>query len=174
VEARLKLEQANRYGNISVGASYGYDPTRINTIGGIISVPIPAFNRHNGEIRQREAERDRAVLELRQVEIDVVHDVEGALARMAAARRWAEMYRTTILPELKTAVESIEKLFRADEPGVDLLRLIDVHRKLLRARDGYLDAQWELRQAQADLAAALGDPALLAPSLRCLCVPPHP
>jgi outer membrane protein TolC len=171
-ESRLALERANQYGNISIGASYGYDPTRINTIGGIISVPIPIFNRHNGEIRQREAERERAVLELRQSEIDIVHDVEGALARMEAARRWAEMYRTTLLPEMKSAVEGIEKLFKADDPGVDLPRLIDVHRKLLRARDGYLDAQWELRQAQADLAAALGDPALLAPSLRGLCVPP--
>ena len=158
-EARLNLEKANRYGNISVGASYGYDPTRINTIGGIISLPIPVCNQHNGEIRQREAERERAVLELRQAEIDIVHDVEGALARMEAARRWAELYRTRIIPEMKTAVDSIERLFRAGDPGVDLLRLIDVHRKLLQARDGYLDAQWELRQAQADLAAALGDPA---------------
>jgi hypothetical protein len=48
---------------------------------------------------------------------------------------------------------------------VDVLRVIDVHRKLLRARDGYLDTLWELRQAQADLAAALGDPALLSSKL---------
>ena len=29
-----------------------------------------------------------------------------------------------------------------------------------RARDGYLDALFEVNQAQADLAAAVGDPAL--------------
>jgi outer membrane protein TolC len=174
-EARFKLEEANRYGNISLGASYGYDPTRINTIGGIVSVPFPLFNQHRGEIRQRGAERERAALELRATEIDIVHDVEGALARMERARSWAELFRTTILPETKTAAESIEKLFRSNDQFVDILRLIDMRRKLLKARDGYLDAQWELRQAQADLAEALGDPSLLAPSLRgLLCVPPPP
>ena len=165
-EAHLKLETANRFGNPSVGASFGYDATRVDTIGGIISLPIPVLNQHNGEIRQREAERERAILELRGAEVQVVHDVEGAVSRLEAARRWAELYRTKILPELKTAVEGIEKLFAQGDPGVDLLRVIDVRRKLLRAQDGYLDAQWEERQAQADLAAAAtGDPALLAPQL---------
>jgi outer membrane protein TolC len=36
--------------------------------------------------------------------------------------------------------------------------VIDIQRKLLKARDGYLDAQFELSQAQADLANAVGDP----------------
>ena len=54
----------------------------------------------------------------------------------------------------------MEKLFQAGEPGVDVLRVIDVRRKLLQARDGYLDALWAVRQARADLAAAVGEPAL--------------
>ena len=41
-----------------------------------------------------------------------------------------------------------------------MLRIIDLERKLLQAQSGYLDALWEINQAQADLAAALGDPTL--------------
>jgi hypothetical protein len=41
---------------------------------------------------------------------------------------------------------------------VDVLRIRGVPRKLLKARDVYLDALWEVRQAQSDLAAAVGDP----------------
>jgi outer membrane protein TolC len=52
----------------------------------------------------------------------------------------------------------METLFR--QGGVDLLRVIDIHRTLLQARSGYLDALYELRQALADLAAAVADPAL--------------
>jgi outer membrane protein TolC len=62
--------------------------------------------------------------------------------------------------------ESFDKLFGAGEPGVDVLRLIDVRRRLLRARDGYLDAQFELSQAEADLAAAIGDPSLIIPAAK--------
>jgi outer membrane protein TolC len=42
----------------------------------------------------------------------------------------------------------------------DFLKVMDVRRKLLQARGGYLDALYELRQARNDLAAAVGDPAL--------------
>ena len=44
------------------------------------------------------------------------------------------------------------------------LALSMCRRKLLKMRDGYLDAQWEASQAQADLAAAVGDPALAVPA----------
>ena len=55
------------------------------------------------------------------------------------------------------------RLFAAGEPSVDVLRLIDARKRLLRARDGYLDALWELSQARADLAAAVGDIELALP-----------
>jgi outer membrane protein TolC len=86
--------------------------------------------------------------------------VAGGLARLAAAEQRAEQFRTRLLPDLRRAVDDMEKLFQAGEPGVDVLRVIDVRRKLLRARDGYLDALWSVRQARADVAAAVGEPAL--------------
>ena len=58
------------------------------------------------------------------------------------------------------------KLFNANLPGADLTRLIDVRRKLLRARESYLDAVWSVRMARADLLAAVGEPVLE------LCGPP--
>jgi cobalt-zinc-cadmium efflux system outer membrane protein len=164
-EARLKLEIANRFGNPVVGPSQEVNESSAYFIGAQLNLPLPIFNQHKGEIRQREAERDRAVLELRQTEVQIVQDVAAALARLDAARAWVESYRKTILPDLKKSVETIENLFKQGEQSVDVLRVLDVRRKLLRARDGYLDALWELRQAEADLAAALGDPSLLAPGL---------
>jgi hypothetical protein len=78
----------------------------------------------------------------------------------------APMKRQTTLSE---AVAAVERLFLLQgEPGADVLRIIDLRRKQLRARDGHLDALWEAAQAQADLAAAVGDPVLaVAP-----CPPP--
>ena len=42
------------------------------------------------------------------------------------------------------------------------VRVLDVRRKLLRARDTYLDALFELSQARVDLAAAVADLSLAA------------
>jgi outer membrane protein TolC len=63
-----------------------------------------------------------------------------------------------VIPGLEASLVEINKLLRAGE--VDVLGVIDITRKLLRARDAELDARWELYQAQADLAAAVGDPTL--------------
>jgi hypothetical protein len=61
---------------------------------------------------------------------------------------------------LEKSLKDIVTLFEARAPGVDLLRVIDVQRKLLHARDLELDAAFEVRMALADLAAAVGDPSL--------------
>jgi cobalt-zinc-cadmium efflux system outer membrane protein len=157
-EARLRLAVADRYGNPNVGPAYEYDPTRISLIGVQFTVPLPVLNTHRGEIEQREAERTRAALELRQTEVAVRQDLEAALGRLHAARRWSELYRTQVLPDLQKSLSEIQRLFTLGQPGVDVLRVLDIRRKALKARDSYLDALWEVRQAQADVAAAIGDP----------------
>jgi cobalt-zinc-cadmium efflux system outer membrane protein len=157
-EARLRLAMADRYGNPNVGPAYEYDPTRINLIGAQVTLPLPVLNTRRGEIEQRRAERARAALELRQTEMVIHQDVRSAVDRLRLARAGAETYQSKILPSLRSALKEMEGLF--SQAGVDLLRVIDIRRKLIKARDGYLDALFERRQAQADLAAAAGDPAL--------------
>jgi hypothetical protein len=72
-------------------------------------------------------------------------------------RLWVETYRNELLPDLQKSLDATQKLFAAGDPSVDVLRILDVRRKVLKARDGYLDALYELRQAQDDLSAAVGD-----------------
>jgi cobalt-zinc-cadmium efflux system outer membrane protein len=159
-EARLRLEIANRYGNPNVGPAYEYDPTRVNLAGVQFTLPLPVFNRRRGEILQREAERDRASFEMQQYQVQIRQDVHAAIVRMAQAEETLKAYRSQIIPELKKGVDSFEELFEKNDPSVDLLKVLDVRRKLLKARDGYLDALWEMSQGRADLAAAVGDPSL--------------
>ncbi len=169
--ARLNLEKANRYGNPNIGPAYEYDPTRINLIGAQVTVPFPVFNTHRGEIMQREAELARTASELRQAEIQVDQEVKAAMDRMQAARASVDIFTGQILKNLRTSLNDIERLFEQPNSGADVLRVIDIRRKLLHARDTYLDALWELRQARADLAAALGDPGVVVPALQ---PPPRP
>jgi cobalt-zinc-cadmium efflux system outer membrane protein len=158
--AAVRLANANRFGNPVVGAVYNYDPTKIAMIGPQVNLPLPIANTNRGQVFQAEVEHALAADAFRQTEVTVRQDVASGLARLAAADARAERYRTRILPDLRQAVEDMEKLFQTGEPGVDLLRVIDVRRKLLRARDGYLDALASVRQARADVAAAVGEPGL--------------
>jgi outer membrane protein, heavy metal efflux system len=159
-EAQLRLERANRFGNPTFGPAYTYDPTRVSEIGAQLNLPIPVFNTHRGQILQRESELERAQLDLRQTEVSIRQDVRAALARLDRANASVYTYVNQVLPQMEKSIQEIDKLLQAGDPNVNVLHVVDIRRKQLKIRDGYLDALWELRQARADLAAAVGDPAL--------------
>jgi len=173
-QALYRLEVANRYGNPSVGPAFEYDDARKALVGVWLITPIPALNTRKGEILQRQAQVARAMADLRQFETQAALEVQAALARLEAARKWADAYTKEVLPSLQQAREEREKLFAANEPGVDVLKLIGVQQNYLQALGLYLDAQFEIRQAHADLALAVGDPALALGSYCQPKLPPGP
>ncbi len=158
-DARVKLQIADRLGNLNIGPMYEYNETSVNIIGLQIGSPIPIFNNKRGEIKQREAERMLAILNLRQTETEIRQDVAAATARVAEARSWMNTYQQDILPDLRKSLDEMDKLFQQGQAGIDVLKVLDVRRKLLRAQDGYLDALLAYSQALADLGLAVGDPA---------------
>jgi outer membrane protein TolC len=159
-DARLRLEIANRFGNPSLGPAYEFNETSDHFIGMWLVWQVPIFNTRQGEIQMRQAERDRALAAVRQAEVQIQQDVRAALARLGEAEVVVETFRTRTLPTLRRAREELDRLFAENLPGGELSRVIDIRRRLLRARDAYLDALWELNQARADLATAVGDPSL--------------
>ena len=132
-EARLKLEIANRYGNPSVGPATEINETSVTFVGSWLMYSIPIFNRRQGDILQRKAERDQAMLFVHQVEVQIEQDVQTALLRLRDAQQWTQSLAKDVLPELRKTGEGLEKLFAAGEPGVDVPRLTDIRRRVLRS-----------------------------------------
>jgi cobalt-zinc-cadmium efflux system outer membrane protein len=158
--AGVRLAEANRFGNPTVGPAYSYDPSKVRMIGAQVNLPLPVANSHRGEVLQSAAEHAQAQTQLRQSEFDALQDVAASTQRVDLLQQRAEQIRKKLLPDLERAGADMEKLFQAGEPGVDVLKVIDVRRKVLKARDNYLDLLWALRQARADVIAATGEPAL--------------
>jgi cobalt-zinc-cadmium efflux system outer membrane protein len=159
-EADIRYQRADRFGNPQIGPVFEYIESRTDFIGAKVQVPIPVFNRKPGEIQQAQARLAQAQLYVRETGVEIKQDVALAAARVAEAQKWVENYRSDVLPALRKTLEDMDQLFRQGQPGVDVLRLIEVRRKLLRAQDGYLDALITCTPALADLAQAVGDPAL--------------
>lgn len=159
-QARLRLQIADRYGNPSIGPAFEYDDSSSSFLGMWLFTPIPVLNTRKGEIMQAKATVARTIAEVHQFEVQSAQDVQAALMRLAEARKWADSYKADVLPSLRKADENMRKLLDQNEPGVDVLKVIGVQRNYLRAFDAYLDAQFEVSQARADLAAAVGDPAI--------------
>ncbi len=160
--AARQLAIANRHGNPIIGPVATYDSSRVASFGIQINIPLSIANKHRGEIQQSEAEHALAVQMLLQGEFVVKQDVSSALVKLAAAEPKAEQAAIN-LSKQNQFLQDMEKLFQASEPGVDILKVIDLRRKLLKARDSHLDAQWSVRQALIDVSAATGEPLLDVP-----------
>ncbi len=156
-EQRMNLEVANRWGNPSLGPGTEVNETSVYFVGMWLIWSPPILNTRRGEIRQRQAELARARQALCQGEIQTQQDVFTALARLAQAEEVVKTFNSETLPKLRQTREEFDKLYAAGQPGVALPQIIDIRRRLLRARDAYLDALFELSQAQTDLAAAVAD-----------------
>ena len=159
-QARYRLQMADRFGNPSIGPTFELNETSDTFVGISLAFPIPVLNTRQGEIQQARATLARALADVKQFEVQSDQDIQAALARLAEARKWVDSYKGVALPNLRQAVKDMNKLLEQNDPGVDVLRVLNVQRNYLRAFDTYLDALFELSQARADLAAAVADPGL--------------
>jgi outer membrane protein TolC len=156
-EAAIRLQKSNRFGNPSVGPIYATNESSDTFVGAQLQVPIPILNRHDGEIRQAESQDVQARLTVHQTEVEIWQDVTFAATNLTETLHLVENYRQEILPSLRKGLEDTELLFQQGQGGVDLLHVLDMRRKLLKAEDGYLDALLAYTTAMADLAHGVGD-----------------
>ncbi len=159
-DAALRLVNANKFGNLSLGPYYELDPTRVSYVGGRISMPLAIFNRKQGEIHKAETDVAKIRAEVQQIELQASQDVQAALSRWTDATKWVSSYQTEVLPNLTKAKQDLEKQVAAKDPNADFARMVAVQRTFIKANENLLDAHYEASQAQADLALSVAEPAL--------------
>jgi outer membrane protein TolC len=159
-EAALKLVHSNRFGNPQIGPIFTLDATNVAAIGGRISVPLPCLNVKRGEMMKAQTDLTKVHYDVQELDMRVVQDVQAALDRLAAAQTWRLAYENDVVPNLLKAKQEIEKLYANNDPSADLARVLSVERTYLKALETLLDARFEVSQAEADLALAVGEPLL--------------
>lgn len=146
--ARLLAERARKepIPNVTVGAGYvRQNQNRSDdwTIG--VSVPIPVWNRNQGNIMAAQAQIGEAVQQVGRVENELTDRLAGAFRDYAAARQRADRYRTAILPRAQEAYELSRKAYAG---GVfEYLRVLEAQRAFAQARLEYIRALGEAWRA---------------------------
>jgi cobalt-zinc-cadmium efflux system outer membrane protein len=138
-ELLLRRAQAEPIPNVTVGAGYvrqnqnRSDDWTIN-----VSVPVPVWNRNQGNIRSAQAQVGEAVQEVGRVENDLTDRVATAFRDFAAARQRALRYRTSVLPRAEETYELSVKAFKGGQ--FEYLRVLEAQRALSQARLDYVRA----------------------------------
>jgi len=154
--ARVAVAHATvgRYPNFDVGTAVLYDFGANETLASVeFSTPIPWHDRNQGRIAEAQGQLVAAEQEVQRVLLSLRARLAVVFGRYERARRSVVMYDEKILPDAKTAYDSVVKVYRRGEVG--LLELLDVQRSLVSARLERLEAAAAVRREAVRIDALL-------------------
>jgi cobalt-zinc-cadmium efflux system outer membrane protein len=169
--ADVRLAKANAWPDPTIGVSYLHTGNEIpgpewfqpfypkanssNAMGlGIASIPIPIFNRNQGEIARAQSEQVRSQLLADAARTQVIQDVESAYAAFASARDRLHMYEQTYLGFAKESLDIEE--FSFHKGGASILDFLDAQRTYRATQLAYRQQLASYLNALAQLQTAAG------------------
>ncbi len=120
-----------------------------------LSVPIPVFDRNQGNLREAVSRQYKAQDELVALRAQLEANLATQYERLDAARQTAEALRSEILPASQSAFDAANKGFSAGKFG--FLDVLDAQRTLFQAKSQYIQALLDAHQSIAEIERILGD-----------------
>ncbi len=150
-EAALRRAEAEVIPNVTTSAGYvRQNQNRSDDWMFQFSVPVPLYNRNQGNIVAAQAEVGRAAQEVERVQADLATRLAAAWGRYAAAKQRAERYKTAIRANADRAFQIAQDAFKG---GVfEYLRVLQAQRTAVEANLEYIRALGEAWRAASEIA----------------------
>lgn len=155
-EASLGLEKAQRIPDLDVSIGSQYDASareRVNLLG--LSMPLPLFNRNQGNLLSAARRADQARDLRNATELRLRSETRQALEQWSTARGEVQAFNQTILPAAQRAVDSATRGFEMGK--FSFLEVLDAQRTLIGARSQYLAAVAQTTDAWVRIERIYGD-----------------
>lgn len=154
-QALAQLESARRAPDLtlSVGAKREAELGRNQAVLGL-SLPLPLFDRNQGNLREALSRSEQAREDVRGAELQLISGLRQAHARWQASRDEAAMVADEILPAAVSAHGASLKGFQFGK--FNFLDVLDAQRSLVQARAARVRALAEMHAAAIDIQALLG------------------
>ncbi len=147
--ADLRLQIAQGKVDYTIGAEFHRQQGNMkegNLYGLTLSVPIPVFNRNQGEIERAQHEQAQIRAKIAALENDIRTEVQNAYAQYTAARDVLQRIETNMLDRSREVRQTIEYSYRRGQAS--FLEFLDAQRAFNDTRQSY-------NQARADYARSL-------------------
>ncbi len=128
------------------------------------SIPVPLFNRNQGNVFAAKAQVGEAVNAVGRAQNDLVGRLASSFATYAAARKRAEKYKSAILPRAEQSYQLSLKAYQGGQ--FEYLRVLQAQRAVAEARLEYLRSLGEMWRSASEIAGLMLEdqwPLALAP-----------
>lgn len=155
-QALTQVERTRRIPDVTVslGAKRNEELGRNQAIFGI-SIPLPLFDRNQGNLLEALRRTDKARDELIATEVRLSGELVQAHERLNAARQEVDALQNEILPGAQSAYDAATKGFELGK--FSFLEVLDAQRTLLQAKSQYLRTLTEGHRAAAEIERVLGN-----------------
>ena len=150
---RFLLQRAivQPFPNVTVYGGYQYQVQPLHNMAMLqASVPLPFWNKNEGNIASANAQVGKAQATVEQVQNQIAKQMAEANGRYRIADQQAKRYADRIVPKAREGVKIMQEGFAQGQ--FDFLRLLQTQRAVVEANLGYIDALEARWTAAADLA----------------------
>jgi cobalt-zinc-cadmium efflux system outer membrane protein len=150
-EYELQLARAQAYPNVNVQVVAQRDHVmKFSSVSTLVSLPIPLFNRNQGNILAAEGRLLQQKKEHERIRLALLDQLAVSFRQYQTLRSQAERLRTEILPRAK---ENLDLTTRAYSLGrFDFLRVLTARHTYFQTNLAYLDALTELHKVAVEIA----------------------
>lgn len=144
-QAELRLQLAQRKVDYVVGTEFGRQQQaglgQANVAAFSLSLPLPVFNRNQGEIRRAEVELQQNEARLRALEAAIRNEAESAFRAYSTSRKLLETFQREMIEQAAEVRRIMEFSYRRGEAS--LLEFLDAQRAFNDVMQGYNGARAE-------------------------------
>jgi cobalt-zinc-cadmium efflux system outer membrane protein len=157
-QADLKLQIAQGKIDLTWGAEVrrqqGVNGTG-NSAGVFLSLPVPIYNRNQGEIERAQVEGEQTTRQISALRAQVQTEVATSLQEFESARDLVSTIESDLLQPAQQARDTADYVYRSG--GSSLIEFLDAQRAFNDTMQSYLEAQGDYRRATIRLNAAVNE-----------------
>jgi outer membrane protein, heavy metal efflux system len=158
-QADIRLQLAQGKIDYTLSAQYhhqyGY-VSRGNAMGFFLSVPLPLYNRNQGEIERARRESRQIETRLRAAQFSIAGDVRIAFDQYATARTLLDNIEKNMLDDARSVRETMAYSYRRGEAS--LIEFLDAQRAFNDTMQSYNDARADYARSLYLIESTIGKP----------------
>lgn len=155
-EAMTRIERSRAIPNITISAGVvNNQEIGLNQALFGLSIPIPVFDRNQGNVQEAASRTFKAEDELIAVKNRIQTNLATQYERLNAARQATLSLQSDILPNAQSAFDAANRGFSLGK--FNFLDVLDAQRTLYQAKSQYINALLEAHQSIAEIERTLGE-----------------
>ena len=152
--SQIRRQAVQPIPNLFTQVGVAHDTATGSTITGVqVGIPLPLFNRNQGNRDFAYAEYRRAVSDVERLQLALRHRLATAFRDYGQARQQVERYKMDILPTARENLDLTEEGYKQGE--FDFIRVLTARRTFFETNLNYVDSLVALQQSNVALSGLL-------------------